>query len=634
MSTTFALESIADRRPLKQTKEDYISAWLSQQSLHDDIDYDQEPIWEEPREDTNQIQDMSAIQLDAIGPTQHHHQHQSVAYDHLYLQPQPHLPYFDLLQCDQGHDHRRSLSLANLDKTTYSMWQQQEYAEHSYYQHEQQQQYYDQLHYHTIHGYPFQSQEYSSHRYPLHDQSASMYASPHCTASQWTYAASSPKRTADELAWDRHYYYQRLQLEEDERAERLRRQQLRHQRRQALSKQPQPNSVTRTGSLNRLASPSLLSVETSRVLGLCRSNTLTAAVKRMSLAKKETFVVSRHTSPSPGAKNTRVPAMDQQEKETSRDVVIPASAVSLPLTHKKTLRDHLPTSLRTLARRCSSRLSNGRPKSFAGSRPDPEVEYSLTRRSMGSRPMHSSVGGHMCDFKPLQAGPETTESQKQSSQRKAILRNSLSEPVPVHRTVALFRSSTMRLSTSSSLKMGDNEDAQSAEAAKMLARRKSMRFANGRGLDFTTKICVDPQVEDKHGLNTQDRSEQGQPVLLETLTSVSDAIPDLDTQESMRKEIVSILSRGRKNRQRRQSARSKSPTPLASATSSVQRLSPLAVEAQEDLPCDESEDDDDDEEDKDDTAIEFEKKLMDTCEHIAFMLVPKSRYEFQPLVAL
>ncbi|KAF9194678.1 hypothetical protein BGZ51_008609 [Haplosporangium sp. Z 767] len=627
MSTTFTLESITDRRPLKQTKDDYISEWLSQQSLHDNIGLDHEPIWEEPREDMNQIQDMSAIQLDTIESTQHRYQHQPLTYDHLYLQPLPHLPYFDLLHCDQEHDHRRSLSLAIPDRTTYSMQQQQENAERSYYQFEQQQ-YYDQLHYHTIHGYPFQSQEYSSYHYPLHDQSASIYASPRCSVSQWT----SPERTADELAWERHYYYQRLQLEEDERAERLRRQQLRHQRRQVLSRQPQPDSVARTGSLNRLASPSLLSAETSRVLGLCRSNTLTAAVKRMSLATKETFVVSRPISPSPGAKDTRV-AMDQQEKETDGDIVIPTNAVSSPLTRKKTLKDHLPTSLRSLARRCSTRLSNGRPKSFAGSRHDLEVEFSQIRRSLGSRPMHSSVGGHMCDFKPLQVGPETTEIQKQNSQRKAILRNSLSEPVPVHRTVALFRSSTMRQSTSSSPKMSSSEDTQSTETAKVLSHRKPMRFANGRGLDFTAKMCVDPQIEDDHGSDTQDRSEHSQPVLLETLTSVSDTLPDLETQESMRKEIVSILSRGRKSQQRRQSARSKSPTPLASATSSVQRLSPLAVEAQEDFPCDKSEDDDDEEEDEDDAAIELEKEL-DPCEHIAFILVPKSRYEFQPLVAV
>src|SRR5690606_17307706 len=66
------------------------------------------------------------------------------------------------------------------------------------------------------------------------------------------------------------------------------------------------SSVFRAGSLNRLSS-SMLSKDTSRVLGLCRSTTLSAAAKRLSLNKQD-----RSAAP---ADNLSVPKLGQDKDE-------------------------------------------------------------------------------------------------------------------------------------------------------------------------------------------------------------------------------------------------------------------------------------------------------------------------------
>jgi len=145
---------------------------------------------------------------------------------------------------------------------------------------------------------------------------------------------------------------------------------------------------------------------------------------------------------------------------------------------------------------------------------------------------------------------------------------------------------------------------------------------------------------------------------------------DMDEHESMRREILAILALGRKGTRRgavvsgsrsaaggngdSQAKTTATATPAAMTTttttvtvsrpaastttaSTAHRLSPLAVEAQEHIP-EQVEDDDDDEVLKmtatGTKAMRMEEgaEMMDPCEHIAFMLVPKSRYEFQPLI--
>lgn len=106
---------------------------------------------------------------------------------------------------------------------------------------------------------------------------------------------------------------------------------------------------------------------------------------------------------------------------------------------------------------------------------------------------------------------------------------------------------------------------------------------------------------------------------------------DVQQQQKARRQIISLLAMGRKDRisaktgyamKSGSSSTASSPTtPTTASTTatSLTQLSPLALEAQEDLfvsPADAGE----------------KGEEEDPCEKIAFMLVPKSRYEFQPLV--
>lgn len=193
--------------------------------------------------------------------------------------------------------------------------------------------------------------------------------------------------------------------------------------------------------------------------------------------------------------------------------------------------------------------------------------------------------------------------------------------------------------------------------------RNSLRFANGRGLDFSstpslttassssthsTRSSVDIMADTSS--NSENKETTAVPVITATLVDVestvviSSAVPtsvlDLEEHESMRQQIVAILSLDRNDMRRRPSSRpkSRSTTPGLSSSSDhlalleelqeeqvpQEYLSPLAVEAQEILPADHL---------KTIQEQEVAAELADPCEHIAFMLVPKSQYEFQPLIA-
>ncbi|KAK3825862.1 MAG: hypothetical protein J3Q66DRAFT_365580 [Benniella sp.] len=492
-----------------------------------------------------------------------------------------------------------------------------------------------------------------------------------------------PMKSANQLAWERHNYYQRLQDEEEQQALRIHHERLRQQQQeyhvQELSHQRQANqesslssssgsSVARTGSLNRLSSPPLLSTETSRLLGLCRSNTISAAVKRLNLTKKDKDSGNSSRPSSRAASRTGSPSCVAEEDEEELITRSHSSAChvdysnsinsntyntapSLPpattLTRKKTLKEHLTPPFRSLARHCSARFSQGRPLSFAGAKSDPIVEQdpSTGRRSMESRSID-----HMSDFKRLQAGPGTTEILRQSMYLEQ-------KPVPVHRKVTLFRSMSTRAPSSAAASMTRNAD----------SPRNSLRLANGRGLDFlkgceekktTTTVYYQydhQQLQQQQQQQQQQQPEQQQqeqeqeqeqlsqeqlPVPTVTATEFVESIEhDEEETESMQKQISAILALGRKDIRRRRSSGSRTSTPIP-------QLSPLAVEAQE-YPDTSSSDDNESERSNEDesvhenkapfsdipaTAMTMETGLKNPCEHIAFMLVPKSRYEFQPLV--
>ncbi|KAG0225430.1 hypothetical protein BGX31_007655 [Mortierella sp. GBA43] len=480
-----------------------------------------------------------------------------------------------------------------------------------------------------------------------------------------TFAYAQPMKSANQLAWERHNYYQRLQDEEEQQALRIRQERLRHQQYhvQQLSHQRQVHqessgsgsSVARTGSLNRLSSPPLLSTETSRLLGLCRSNTISAAVKRFSLKKdKDSSSGSRASSRTASRPCSPSSVAEEHEDDSSStnhrngdDISMSGTTLPSLLTRKKTLKDHLTPSFRSLARHCSQRFSNGRPQSFAGPKSDPilqQQDYSLGRHSLEFRP-----SDHMSDFKPLQAGPETSEILKQ--QQDLMMSSQQDQKVPVHRKVTLFRSMSTRVSSSVSMTRGVMEN---------LSKRNSLRLANGRGMDFSCeeKTAATPSLSERSEESSpqpqpqqqqqqqqqeeEEEEEQQQQPPTPTITAseiLESSDVDEEEHESMRKQISAILALGRKDTRRRRSLGSRASTPTPC-------LSPLAVEAQEyftdSMTRDEESEGDDDDDDEpaeegttpfcDLPTVTMETGLKDPCEHIAFMLVPKSRYEFQPLV--
>ncbi|CAO3573419.1 unnamed protein product [Mortierella alpina] len=725
-----------DPRLLKQTREEYVSAWLSQQEGCTDSAL--EPMEEEPRDDSNSMEDMTHLQHNLVDSSQHPvpTRGRPMPSAHTQLYPPPPLPPHSACPSTvvrgRGSAHRRSVSLVHPNHAPAPWPQQPQHYFHPGQMH--------QRHHSTDrarHASPQHHGYYPAHPVVPHHASKAQqhYRTTSVQEPVESFERWTATRTANELAWERHNYYQRLQQEEEQLAKKMRREQLQRQSRQQLRQpnqaravrqvQRQDSSVARTGSLNRLASPSQLSAETSRILGLCRSNTLSAAVKRISLsAKKDPS--SRSATPAhstvhaediivivtPEADDESAPAVAAVPGNSHPPNVSTSSTSSSSHAPRKSLKDHLAPPLRSLARRCSSRFSSGcsshshssRPNSVVGSSArDSAADRALRRRSTGSAPA-STVSDHMYDFKPLQAGPETMEIQKQREEREALIRSVLSEKVPVHRTVSLFRSRThhhhhpphQRTPLSpGSMGMGEGEHSitmNGAETVPTRSMRRSLRFANGRGLDFST--FVDPRGEKtesndrsrasddvkKHtGLNGQGTDLTSYPLRSSASTSTSlssllETMSDMDEHESMRREILAILALGRKGTRRgaivsaasgsgdshAKTAATATPAAMTTTTtttttvtvsrpgaptttaSTAHRLSPLAVEAQEHIPV-QVEDDDDDENDDDEVlkmtatgtkAMRMEEgaEMIDPCEHIAFMLVPKSRYEFQPLI--
>ncbi|KAG0372585.1 hypothetical protein BGX24_000059 [Mortierella sp. AD032] len=681
----------------KQLRNEFVTAWLQQQIIDPTINCNCDDYL-----DTNQIEDyhVSDQQYLHLGTIPSFN-----SYHHL-LQANHSTAPTSRTTLAQGHGHRRCLSLMNPSTSPVTPTQTTSYEEQLQQQVEWHRQ--NDEHLHTaatiattvIPQYP---------EHPVHP-----FIEEHTP--YWP-----PQRTAEELAWERHNYYLRLQAEEEELIERLQSDRKQSQGYRTQNKtlnhlwQPRADasSVARAGSLNRLSGPSLLSAETSRVLGLCRSSTL-SAVKKIGFAKKDNISrSSRSTSPLPVSSNTNATqsiidddsiltrglAIHSYERITTTTSDMTAATASsstffsfspkssIPSTMgasspppKKLLKDHLGPSLKSLARRCSTRFGrSSRSNSYAGPSGDAVVEYPHGRRSLGSHPLQQKQRGHLYDFKQLPTGPTggSTEISTSSRPQEGRYRRSMSnERVPVHRTVTLFRSKSTRAPSSTSMvKKHDDHPIPITTVLDLPYRPhpNSLRFANGRGLDFSntpnlTSVGSSPShsnrssvdfkrnamslsslpsvVEDKEMVpiittSLVDNLESPSAVFVSSLIPTS--VLDFEEHESMRQQIVAILSLDRNDMRRRPSSkpRSRSTTPrIPQDHSSSQQedqkqqqqpqhqlelecLSPLAVEAQEVLP----------EDPKTIQAQEVAAELADPCEHIAFMLVPKTQYEFQPLIA-
>ncbi|KAF9322447.1 hypothetical protein BGZ91_004326 [Linnemannia elongata] len=681
----------------KQIRNEYVTAWLSQQIVN--------PIACDDYRDTNQMEDHHQISTVLQQHDPYHLRPGTITSSshsaHRHLLPQANHSTASTSRTNSlPQYHRRCLSLMNPTTSPVTPTSAISYEEQLQHQLEWHCQ-----NYQLTHATPIPQQYSEAPIHPFAEEPLVYYG--------------PPQRSAEELAWERHNYYLRLQAEEEDLIERLqsgRRQGRGHRtHNKTLNQLRQPRqdpspSVARTGSLNRLAGPSLLSAETSRVLGLCRTSTL-SAVKKIGFAKKDTTNrSSRSTSPihtSTNATNNHtttsskilsdniltqglvIHSYERTTTTTSSSSFSPKAssppsttmmtggASSLSPIPKKLIKDHFGPSLKSLARRCSTRFcrSPSRPNSYAGPSGDVAVDYPLGRRSLGSNPSQQphKQRGHLYDFKQLPTGPTggSTEISKLSGrpQEGRPRRSLTTERVPVHRTVTLFRSKSTRAPSSASMMAAKKGDRSSAPITTVLdlpyrPHRNSLRFANGRGLDFSStpslttassssslsaRSSVDSKADSRYCCENKETTavpvNTAALVDVESTVVISSAVPtpvlDLEEHESMRQQIIAILSLDRNDMRRRPSSRpkSRSTTPGLSSSSSdhltlleelqeeqvpQEYLSPLAVEAQDILPADHL---------KTIQEQEVAAELADPCEHIAFMLVPKSQYEFQPLIA-
>ncbi|KAG0197212.1 hypothetical protein BGX28_009289 [Mortierella sp. GBA30] len=361
---------------------------------------------------------------------------------------------------------------------------------------------------------------------------------------------------------------------------------------------------------------------------------------------------------SPGAAAaspiTAMPMVQAQESATS-------------LSRKKTLKD-LGPSLRSLARRCSSRFGS-RPSSYAGSSSDPVLQLSEGKVATGSLSMRtshaSSITSH--DF-TRQPRPEPHVIADLQQWRSELQLGSISGPspvspsiandiaperVPIHRRVTLFRSKTTTLAgtrTAASTNAIHTAETTPPNATNGAAsppsppvpRSKSvrmrpqsiLRLANGRGLDLDMlqpKPITDspgPIHGEQSACDLKSSMVLSDPSMSATgLYSSLAHTDDDDPQEAVRRQVLALLALGRKERISAKTGQviPQSPSLGLSSAAKQEHLSPLALEAQEELPH------------KTDAVSQLKEQKNeeeDPCERIAFMLVPKSRYEFQPLVVV
>ncbi|KAG0358972.1 hypothetical protein BGZ54_010198 [Gamsiella multidivaricata] len=536
---------------------------------------------------------------------------------------------------------------------------------------------------HQQEEHQFHSQEYHFHRkvlphryhYHVHHGHAAAI-SAHDLGRYPTAYHSQKGRTANELAWERHCYYQQQQLQEEALVERKRKeaqwqQQQQQQQQQQLQQQegqqqqgqqqgglcpPEQDPFARTSSLNRITSSSL-SPRTAQALGLSQSQAVSVCCdsrkpKEIKVAKTKASV---GTAKEAGAAKSivsdcpilsaglrlikRNEAKDLKERDsthTSNNEDTPASLDSLqpvvlqpqesvtPLSRRRTLKSIAP-SIRSLARRCSSRFGN-RPNSFAGSSSDPNIQFTDEKTASASLAMETvyaarSLAPGLDGVVDLQqVGPADGDSAVKycppisASTSFLPLKAAASERIPVHRKVTLFRSKTTTISRSSR-PMHDpqhNETTPSSAAptdamtttktTTLSARpRDSLRLANGRGHELSS---LQPRAP-------AEKIEQSTNDLNSALpTDVISSAFDVEQQEATRRQVIALLAMGRKERVSAKTGL----TMVQPLLPSPKQLSPLALEAQDDIhaPLDQTQE--------------------DPCERIAFMLVPKSRYEFQPLV--
>ncbi|KAF9581702.1 hypothetical protein BGW38_001186, partial [Lunasporangiospora selenospora] len=334
---------------------------------------------------------------------------------------------------------------------------------------------------------------------------------------------------------------------------------------------------------------------------------------------------------------------------------IPAATAGL--TRVKTLKDIGP-SIRSLARRCSSRFR--RPNSFAGSSSNLDTPFPMDRRDTSpDSPTQISTAVTLSPAATVKwlrvvsliPGPdgvvdlEQVGTKYRESLTSAKMIHSKHEPepplpitsqerIPIHRKVKLFRSKS---TTSSSLRDAtDMPEGLGRSLTVRLEKSSSLRFANGRALDLRisdlksdleslsfpiqsseNKSDSAQGIQGKPQVNNTDKDEIKRRSMTMRVVQCSadeggeeteiDVNQELDAET--RRQVKSLLSLNRKGGRPGQGS-----IGARSEATKAEILSPLEVEAQERAP---------------ETPPTEEEKEAALCGQIAFMLVPKSRYEFQ-----
>ncbi|KAF9349097.1 hypothetical protein BGX26_012568 [Mortierella sp. AD094] len=616
---------------------------------------------------------------------EHQHARHSFHHEQKGYQPPPHR--YDIIAADGvGQDCGRSLSLtlSNRSRGQHSghhvplplpkheelspaeqarhehQLRRQRYQMHHQYlqQHRQHQQQQQQLNHYYRREHQHHAPNSNAHFYHAQSHHLSMTAAISGQPPSRHYSPNS--RTANDLAWERHCYYQQQQHLEEALAERKRREIRMYQEQQGLQQglqqgglcPPELDFAARTGSLNSIASSSL-SPNAAQALGLSRSKSVcpifgdrgaNSSEKRL---PKESATMKPKASDGKGlsasfrhmrkneSKDFEATNVDN-DGDVAKDLSLlqPVSVlpqVAAPLARKSTLKGIAP-SIRSLARRYSSRFRS-RPNSFAGTSSDPIIEFPSKKteaRNFNIPQLLISEESEILDSR-LTSRDMVNAAKRSLPVAPVIttfqLLGTKPERAPIHRKVTLYRSKTMthsnkpmlktdELVTNPSLSATDESSTTlQTQSSSTSPRCSSLRLANGRGLDLpmvhSRSQLNDPTIQDVE--RSTNELEQSLP----TNENIIYCASELEQQNEARRQIIEILAMGRKERV---SARTGQVIGIRSQ-SKLPKIppSPLALEAQEIPPT---------------NPVEAKNEEVDPCERIAFMLVPKSRYEFQPLVAV
>ncbi|KAF9278913.1 hypothetical protein BGZ68_008237 [Mortierella alpina] len=500
---------------------------------------------------------------------------------------------------------------------------------------------------------------------------------------------SSKVRSVNDLAWERHFFYQLQHHQEEALAEQRRIESLRMKQEQQQQQQQQPqyrdsllvpeqDPVLRTSSLSRITSSSL-SPRTAQALGLSRSKSVSVASVRpqssaSTLSPSESGLmrsvvsdckflsagrrlIKRQEAKAAASASARTSDTDSQRESDAPlpTLMVHSQESTSSLGRRKTLKDFAP-SIRSLARRCSSRFSS-RPNSFAGCSSDPIVQFPEGKKATGNPNMrpgyispdssdtsprtHLTSSGSIVDFQQ----PETATSLGHASKHNSLDSSTLSygtgsERIPIHRKVTLFRSKTTTVprAHSAAAHTAATDGSTTSSRAKSLSARpiSSLRLANGRGLDLEIFQSMPSAVLDVKSSSNHHVDAPAIVHMDRDSSPLSNIADDEDPQKLARRQVLTLLAMGRKDRVSAKTGQVLPQTPTPSpdsllsswtaTTAGEQPLSPLALETR---------DDEDYEQPLQTDAVgAMQVGGVDPCERIAFMLVPKSRYEFQPLVAL